>query len=339
MHIGKVDLDAAVYVVAEIGNNHEGDIELAKELIFEAASAGVDAVKFQTIVPESLVVSSDESRIRQLTQFQLTEEQFSSLHQVAMASGVDFLSTPFDIQAVSFLRHIVPAFKVASGDNLFFPLINEIALTGKPIIISTGLCSEEDINRLCRHLRTVERHSQNVEIDVVLMHCVVSYPTVAREANLAKIRSIGRLTGMTPGYSDHTLGISAAVLSVGLGARVIEKHFTNDKKRASFRDHQLSADPQDMKEMVERIREAELLLGNEEIVVGKSESANKISVRRSIRAARDINIGEVIQLSDLSFLRPGDGLCPSLTRCILGRKSVTCIERDSLINIDQFQER
>ena len=253
MIIGSHDTDDRVLVIAEIGNNHEGDFELAERMIGLAAESGADAVKFQTIIPEELVSVQETERIAQLEKFRLSFDQYAKLANRARKEGVMFLSTPFDLESARFLNQIVPAFKIASGDNNFYPLIETIAQTGKPILLSSGMSTFEDLQEAIDLVLSVWTRTHQIS-EMAVLHCVSNYPTQPDEANLRAIRQIEDL-GVTPGYSDHTLGIEAAVLSVALGARIVEKHFTLDHNYSDFRDHKLSADPKGFREMVLRIRD------------------------------------------------------------------------------------
>lgn len=335
MRIGKLDLDERVMVVAEIGNNHEGSYALAEEMIGLATAAGVDAVKFQTIVPERLVSPREEKRLAQLRRFQLSHEQFERLAETARRAGVLFLSTPFDVDSARFLTPLVPAFKIASGDNNFFPLIDVIARAGKPIILSAGLADLEDVRRTKTFIDGVWA-KQGVDPGLAVLHCVVSYPTPASEANLLAIRRLASL-GVTVGYSDHTLGIDAAVLSVALGARIIEKHFTISKTHSDFRDHQLSADPADMTELVRGVRLAEEMLGTEQKRVLDAEQPLVVAARRSIVAARDLAAGTTLTWDHLDWLRPGGGLAPGQEGDLLGRRLACPVPKGEPLLLEHLQ--
>ena len=317
MKIGPQDTREKVIVVAEIGNNHEGDIRLAEEMIRAAAQAGVDVVKFQAIEPLKLVSAKDRERLAQLERFRLSPKQFERLKRVADAEKIQFLCTPFSLDAVCFFEPLVPAFKIASGDNTFFPLLEAVARTGKPLILSTGLCSLAELRGVQGFIQNLWE-KENISQEMAFLHCVVSYPTKPEQANLGALRTLAQL-GAVIGYSDHTLGIEGAVLSVALGARIIEKHFTLNKQQSSFRDHQLSAAPEEMRELVVRIREAEKLLGpvdQNNLVASDTDMA--IKVRRSIVASRPLAVGAVIRREDLNWIRPGEGLAPGRENELIG---------------------
>jgi len=248
-----------------------------------------------------------------------------------------FLSTPFDIASARFLAPLVPAFKIASGDNNFFPLIDVIARTGKPIILSAGMSELDDIRKTKESIEAVWAET-GVSPGLAVLHCVVSYPTAAPDANLAAIRQLASL-GVTVGYSDHTLGIDAAVLSVALGARIIEKHFTIDKRHSDFRDHQLSADAADLKELVNRVRQAEQMLGSEAKRILDVEKNLVVAARRSIVAARDLPSGTVLAWGDLEWLRPAGGLPPGSENDLLGRQLVCNVAKGDPIRPEQLHSR
>ncbi len=323
MKIGPHDLDQAVFVIAEVGNNHEGSYARAEEMIGRAKEAGADAVKFQTIVPERLVSAGETTRVAQLKRFQFSYSQFESLAALARRAGIIFLSTPFDLESVAALDPLVPAFKIASGDNDFFPLLAAVALTGKPILLSTGLADLAGVAASKAFIESTWRRDGK-KGDLALLHCVVSYPTLTEDANLSAIRDLATL-GCTVGYSDHTIGMDAAILSVALGARVIEKHFTLDKNQSDFHDHKLSADPVDLAELVRRVRETEILLGAGSKTVRPCEQAVSERVRRGIAASRDLAPGTVLAPADLTWVRPRSGLAPGEEDRLVGKRLAVAI--------------
>lgn len=334
MRLGSIDTAAKVLIIAEIGNNHEGDAALAAEMIRLAARAGADAVKFQTIVPERLVSPELPERVRQLGRFQLSYEIYESLAAVAAREGVLFLSTPFDVESARFLDKLVPAYKIASGDNDFFPLLDVVAATGKPVILSTGLCDLAEVRAAQERLRQGWR-ARGVEGDLALLHCVSSYPTAPEDANLGFLRDLASL-GETVGYSDHTLGVEAAVLAVALGARIIEKHFTISKTHSDFRDHQLSADPAELAELVRRTRLAETLLGDGAKRRLDCEEGVRGAARRSAVAGRDLPAGTVLALADLDWLRPGGGLSPARSEELVGRRLRRPLARGARLTLEDL---
>ena len=318
MKIGTVDLNNEIMVIAEIGNNHEGSYARAAEMIGQAARAGVHAVKFQTIVPEKLVSVLHTERLAQLKKFQLSRKEFEKLSQVAKKENVLFLSTPFDVESVQFLEGLVPAFKIASGDNNFYPLLAAVCRTQKPMLLSTGLADGKAIGRTVRFVENCWGQKKT-KADLALLHCVTSYPAPVDQANLLAIQTLQRTFKLTVGYSDHTLGIDAAVLSVALGARIIEKHFTLNKAAKSFRDHQISADFKDLCGLVRRVKEASVLLGDGKLKIEPNENNAITSARRSIVAGKDLCKGRKLDLNDLEWVRPSGGLPPGQEHKILGK--------------------
>ena len=306
------------FVIAEIGVNHNGDLNRALEMIDAAAEARVDAVKFQTIIPEKLVSIQQKTRIKQLKKFQLSYDEFTKLSKVAKNEGTIFLSTPFDIDSALFLNELVPAYKIASGDNDFYPLIEVIAEIGKPIIMSTGLMNLDEIEKSVLFIKNIWQKNHNKE-ELALLHCVSSYPTPPENANLLAINELEQITDIV-GYSDHTSGIEAAVLSIAFGARIIEKHFTIDNNYSDFHDHQLSSNPTEFNKMVVQIRIAEKMLGSGKKVSTHLELKSKQNIRRSIVANRNLSAGHKIILEDLDWVRPGGGVRPGNEEKLIGKK-------------------
>jgi N,N'-diacetyllegionaminate synthase len=333
MQVCSVDLSQRVLIIAEAGNNHEGDFAMARELVTTAAEAGADAVKFQTIVPERLVSPADTARVAQLGRFQLSPEQFAELSELATKSGIAFLSTPFDVGLVDVLDRIASAFKIASGDNNFTGLLQSVAAKGKPILLSGGIAT---IDGLAHSKATIKKVWDGMGIDpgLVILHCIAAYPAPPEQANLNAIRTISDQLGVVAGYSDHTLGNDAAVLSVALGGRVIEKHFTLSNTQSDFRDHQLSADPGELRDLVRRVREAETLLGDGVKRCMPAEEPVAAAARRSISAARNLQAGSVLSPDDLICLRPAGGMEPGNEALLLGRTIKQSLEAGSQFTTD-----
>ena len=325
MRIGGHDIDERVLVIAEAGNNHEGSFARAEEMIGRAAEAGAGAIKFQTIVPEKLVAASETQRLTQLARFRFDYDQFASLAKAAARADIIFISTAFDVDSVTALEPLAPAYKIASGDNDCFPLLERVAQTAKPVLLSTGMLDLDGVARAKAAIDAVWRQGA-IDPGLVLLHCVAAYPTPAAEANLGALRALARL-GCRVGYSDHTLGNEAAVLAVALGARVVEKHFTLDKNLSEFRDHKLSANPREFADLVHRIRAAEEMLGTGVKRVMPAEEPSLLAARRAIMAARDLAPGTVIDKADLTWLRPRRGLAPGRETELVGRTLATTVRR------------
>jgi N,N'-diacetyllegionaminate synthase len=317
-------------IVGEIGNNHEGDAAVALDLIHRAADAGVDAVKFQTFRTELFVRSSDTARYERLRRFELSPETFARLAETARARGLLFISTPLDLQSASVLEPLVDAFKIASGDITFLPLIERVAKSGKPVLLSSGASDLAEI----RHAMTLLRGSDGASNrELVVLHCVSCYPAPDDEASLAAIPFLRRQLDVPIGYSDHTLGIDAAVYAAVLGACVIEKHFTLDKHYSDFRDHQLSADFDEMKTLVERVRHVQTLLGPTGKTVQTCEGPMREAIRRSIVAAADLPAGHLLSDGDLMWLRPATGVAPGGEAQFVGKRLTRALRRGDALSV------
>tara|TARA_Y100000591_G_C21788939_1_gene675443 strand:- start:154 stop:1164 length:1011 start_codon:yes stop_codon:yes gene_type:complete len=319
MKIKNLDTKKQVIIVAEIGNNHEGSYDLAEEMIILASKSGVDAVKFQTYKTEYYVSNDNKDRFNTLKSFELSYKEFEKLSRVANDLGLCFISTPFDINSAQFLSQITDAVKISSGDNTFFPLISEIAKINKPIILSSGLLNLNKLKYVENYINEI-RIQCNINKALAVLHCVSSYPVEPRFANLKAIKTLMDELASVIGYSDHTIGTSASIAAVSIGARIIEKHFTKDKNFSNFRDHQLSADPKEMKEIVKKIRQIEQMLGNGEKILQPSEKDLAPLVRRSIVAKKNIGKGFAIKSGDFTWVRPGGGLKPGDELKIIGKK-------------------
>jgi sialic acid synthase SpsE len=319
MKIGDFDLTQKVLVVAEIGNNHEGDFATAQKLVGEAAACGVGAVKFQVFRTKHFVSALNRARYDRLSSFELSYDQFGELQRLAKSLGLLFVATPLDLESVAFLEGLVDAYKIASGDNNFYPLIERVCRTGRPIILSSGLT---DIDGIRKSKTFIEDRWGTLRIrqNVAILHCVSSYPVPAAQANLGAIPTLARELGCTVGYSDHTVGVQACAIAAALGARIIEKHFTLDKEYSDFRDHQLSADPTEMAGLVRQIAEVGVLLGTGHKIVQPVEVAVASLARRSIVAAADLPAGHQVRFEDLTWIRPATGLPPGEEARIVGKR-------------------
>lgn len=320
MIIGNKNSDNDVLVIAEIGNNHEGKMDIATRLVKEAADCGLDGVKFQTYKTELFVNPSDTERYQRLKSFELSYSQFTELSELARSLGLLFISTPLDLESARFLNSIVDAYKIASGDNDFFPLIDEIVRTGKPVILSTGASQPDQIKRTVSYISESCQKNQK-PCHLALLHCVSCYPVPDEQANLQSIRFMSdNYERCTIGYSDHTIGIDAAVASVAAGARIVEKHFTLDKNFSAFRDHQLSADPLDMREMIRKIRKISRMTGTCTKTIQPCEMKMAVLIRRSIAVKNNLKTGHCIDWEDMMWIRPASGMRPGDEQAILGKR-------------------
>ena len=332
MIISDHNLDEEIFIIAEIGNNHEGDFQTALELVDAASTTGVNAVKFQTFIPEKYYASSENTRIETLKNFQLSNDEFKEIKHFANRKGLIFFSTPFDLESARFLNPLQNIFKISSGDNTFWPLIKEVASYKKPTIISTGTSGFEELDRIYNYFE------ENKQLNnLIFLHCVSSYPVPKDQANLLMIKKLAKkFRNITVGYSDHTLGIEAATCAAALGARIIEKHFTLDKNYSNFRDHQLSAEPKEMKILVERIREVEDFIRPDRPDIQPCEETNLSLIKRSMAASNNIDKGKKITLEDIIYLRPGIGLSETMERKVIGKITSKSILKGEMFSKDNI---
>jgi len=291
------------FIVAEIGVNHEGSFDKAKYLIDSAARTGADAVKFQTYTPSRYASASDPGRLERVTKFSLAHEEFELLSQVAADLKIEFLSTPVSEDVVPLLSRICSRLKIASGDLTFEPVIRAAAQTGKPIILSTGLGTIEEIDQAIEWIRS-ETGSDWLSHNVTLMQCVVAYPTPIEEANLLSIPFLKERYGLSVGFSNHVIGQDACLAAVALGADIIEVHFTDCKVNRDFRDHEMSFDEKDLREFVVKSQLIYSALGQYGKFRQNSEKSLLKVVRKGLVAARPLRKGSVIRRDDLMFARP-----------------------------------
>ena len=335
MLINNTDTDKKVFIIAEIGNNHEGDINLAKEMILLAAEAGADAVKFQTFNTKHYISARDKKRFNMLKSFELSNDHFRKLKKYAHEKKVSFISTPFDVGSAKFLSEIVDAIKISSSDNNFFPLLNTVCKSNKPLIISTGLLNFKELKATFDKVLSMSMKPSRKN-EIALLHCVTAYPVEYKYANLKAIETLRNNFDVVVGYSDHTLGVNAAISSVSLGARIIEKHFTKNKNQSGFRDHKISADPDEFSKMVKSIRDVELMLGSGEKIIQNPEKKIKLSVRRSIVTKHKIKKGTTLSIDDISWVRPGGGLSSEETENIIGKIVKEDLYEGQKISYDQL---
>lgn len=311
MKFGPWNLDDGIVLIAEIGNNHEGNLERAHELVREAAAAGATAVKFQTFRTEQFIRSADRERFEKLKSFELRPEDFSALSTLARSLGLFFISTPLDLDSAKVLQPLVDVYKVASGDITFKPLIEFLASTGKPVIISTGASELPEIKAVVDTFRGK---------DLALLHCVSAYPTPAAETNLLSIRILqNHFPGLPVGYSDHAIGIEACIAGAAAGAVIIEKHFTLDKTLSTHPDHQLSADPVDLDRLSKGLRQVHAMLGRNAKAIQPCEETMRLRIRRSIALRQALPAGHRLRWEDLVWLRPGSGMAPGRENEVVGR--------------------
>ena len=332
MNFRKLD---RTWIVAEIGVNHEGNEDIAHNLIRAAAKAGADAVKFQTYVPEDFISKVQPERVEAVRGRALPHEAFRRLAKTAAESNITFFSTPLGLSDVDFLDGFAPIFKVASGEMTWIGLIERIARTGKPVVISTGLALEHEIKAAIDAVLAI-RPSAREDGSLMLMHCVSAYPAPAPQAHLANIRWLIDSFELPVGYSDHTLGIKGCELAVAAGAVALEKHFTYRKENQTFRDHHLSADPADLTALVKAVREAEVYLGRYARERGAAEMENFKPARRSVAARVDIPAGAPVKAEWLTGLRPLWGIPVEESGRVVGRKLTRHVAAGDIIKDDDL---
>jgi len=333
----------SVFVIAEAGVNHNGELSVAKQLIDVAVAAGANAVKFQTFRAETLVTNyapkaayqmatttAEQTQLDMLRKLELSTSAHYTLKAYCAEKGITFLSTPFDEESADFLETLgVPAYKISSGDLTNFPLIEHVSRKGKPVIISTGMATLEEVGEAvhvaddagCREL--------------VILHCVSNYPAAPEEINLRAMKTMEKAFAVPIGFSDHTEGTSVCLAAVARGAAVVEKHFTLDKTLPGP-DHRASLEPKELESLIKGIREIELSLGDGRKLPSPTELETAKVARRSIVAAKDILAGTVLQSESIVLKRPGTGLPPSKIKSLLGRRVREDIAAGTLIESDML---
>lgn len=294
--------DQDIIYIAEIGVNHQGDFEYAKHLLKLAAEAGADAVKFQSYTPERYASASNPERLERITRFSLSEEQFSELSDLAKTLSVAFFSTPLSEDWVDILNIRCEAFKIASGDITFEPVIRAAARTGKPVIISTGAATIADIDRAVSWIRD-EIGTADLKDRLVIMHCICAYPAPLDQANINSIPFLRERYGVHIGYSNHVIEPEACYAAIALGAPVIEVHFTDNKKDRDFHDHTLSFEPEELKTLIATGTRIKAALGTYDKTIQPCELDPPL-VRKGVVAANDLQPGHILSREDLMFARP-----------------------------------
>lgn len=329
-----------VFIIAEAGVNHNGDINIAKKLVDVASKAGADAVKFQTFKADKLVCKNAkkaeyqiettgkyESQYEMLKKLELTEHMHKELIDYCGSKNIMFLSTPFDIDSIRLLSRLgIKMLKISSGDITNLPYLLEIAKQRKKVILSTGMSSMDEVREAVNVLKN------NGTKEIILLHCNTQYPTPMQDVNLFAMVKMHEEFGLPVGYSDHTQGIEVPIAAVALGAVVLEKHFTLNKNMAGP-DHKASLEPDELKKMVEGIRNIEKALGDGIKRVSPSEKENLNIVRKSIVASAAINKGDVFTDDNITVKRPGNGISPMRWNEVIEKKAARDFEADELIEI------
>ncbi|MBD5522991.1 MAG: N-acetylneuraminate synthase [Lachnospiraceae bacterium] len=328
-----------IFIIAEAGVNHNGDIEIAKKLIESASQAGADAVKFQTFQADKLVcrkaekaeyqlknTQSDESQFDMLKKLELTEEMHRQLIDECWKRKIQFLSTPFDLDSISLLEKMgMQTYKIPSGEITNYPYLCKIGNMHKKVILSTGMCEMDEIKQAVRVL------GEHGTTDIILLHCNTEYPTPMQDVNLRAMYTLREELGLPVGYSDHTQGIEVPIAAAAMGAVVIEKHFTLDRNMEGP-DHRASLEPEELRAMVQAIRNIEVALGDGIKRPSASEIKNRDVARKSIVAKTNIRKGEVFTEANLTAKRPGTGISPMQWNHVIGLKADKDYEPDEMIS-------
>ncbi len=332
------------FIVAEISGNHNQSFERAKKLVEEACKIGVDAVKIQTYTPDTLTIDSSKNWFqvkinpawKGKTLYELYKEAYTpwewqpELKKMAESYGVPLFSTAYDDTSIDFLEKMgVSAYKIASFELIDLELLKKVASTKKPVILSRGVASLEEIELALSTLR------ENGASEIAVLHCVSSYPAKPEEMNLATIPDMKKRFNVVAGLSDHSLGISVAVASVALGASIIEKHFTLGRADGGV-DAAFSLELEELKELIKSVRDVEKAIGKASYRIGKKEAEN-IIFRRSLFVIKDIKAGEEFNRENVRCIRPGYGVAPKFLPEILGKKAIKDIEKGTPLNWDLIQ--
>lgn len=339
----QVGKNQPVFIIAEAGVNHNGRIDLAIQLIDEAYNSGADAVKFQTFKTEELTTKHAkmadyqienskelENQFALIKGLELSYDAFVTLKEHCEKRGITFLSTPHTLGAMEFLDPLVPAFKIGSGDLTNLPFLKILARKDKPIILSTGMATLEEVRE------AVDVILKEGNSKLVLLHCVTNYPADMKHLNLRAIETLRETFSLPIGFSDHSIGVAAAVAAVALNACVLEKHFTLDKNLPGP-DHKASMEPHELKELVDTIRSVERALGDGLKKPAPSEVSIKDVARKSLVARIDIDKGAILTEEMIDIKRPGHGIQPKYLQDIIGKRAKVEIKEDELLSQDMFE--
>ena len=330
----------SVLIIAEAGVNHNGSLSLAKNLADKAKEAGADYVKYQTFNPSNMVskyaakaeyqkqtTDSKQSQLDMLEELMLSYDEFVELKEYCGQIGIGFLSTSFDLDSTEFLARLgCEIWKIPSGEVTNYPYLVDIARKHQPIILSTGMCDEEDI------AAAIEVLKSNGAGKISLLHCTTEYPTPFEDVNLKAMCTMRDIFGLEVGYSDHTRGIEVPIAAVAMGAKIIEKHFTLDKNMKGP-DHKASLEPDELKQMVDSIRNIEKALGSGTKRPAESEKKNIAIARKSIVAKTQIKKGELLTTENITTKRPGDGISPMRWNEVIGTCAIRDFDEDELLEI------
>tara|TARA_Y100001970_G_scaffold179552_1_gene218597 strand:+ start:9374 stop:10387 length:1014 start_codon:yes stop_codon:yes gene_type:complete len=337
-------LTDVVTIIAEAGVNHNGDVNLAIDLVDAAAAAGADFVKFQTFDPESLAApgtrkaeyqiattGGQESQLEMLRKLVLSDADHRRLYDHCSERHIGFLATPFDHRSADMLADVgMETFKISSGDLTNIPLLEHVARLGRPMIVSTGMGDMGEVGIAMDAMRAAGAQT------ITLLHCVTEYPADPKDVNLRAMATMSAAFAVPVGYSDHTTGIAVSIGAVALGARVIEKHITLDRTLPGP-DQAASLEPLEFEALVAGIRMTEQSLGDGKKTPSAAELRNRVAARRSVVAIRDIPVGSVLMREDLAIMRPGTGLPPADLERVIGARTRQEIPGGTVLSADMFE--
>jgi N-acetylneuraminate synthase len=341
----EVGIDRPPYIIAEVGSNHNGNMDLCQRLIDAAADAGAHAVKFQSWTERSLIAEEEYARNTEysdkkkhfgslrdmVSAYQLTAEQHVQAHAACQARGVAFCSTPFSNEEVDLLEGLsVPFFKIASMDIVNLSLLRYVARKRKPMVISTGMATMAEIERAVDTVRG-EGNEQ-----IILLHCVSIYPPEYETIHLRNIPMLQQAFDIPVGFSDHTLGTSIPLAAISLGACIIEKHFTLDQDMEGW-DHAISANPEQLRTIVEQGTNVFTALGGYRRVVNPAEMEKRLKFRRSLVSRHKLDSGHILTESDLTAKRPGTGIAPQEIEYVVGRRLTSDLGADQVLHWEHLQ--
>ncbi len=328
-----------VYVIAEIGGNHEGDIEKARKLMHLAIESGADSIKFQVYSGDTLVnIKEDPARVTHFDRFSLGDMEYIELAKECISLGADFNASIWNERQIDLLDPYMSFYKIGSGDLTAYPLIKAIVAKKKPIVLSTGLATMEDISSTIEFICSLDKAYQSAQM-ISILQCTSMYPIPDEDANLNVIRTLQETFSYPIGYSDHTEGIKAAQFAIALGAKIIEVHFTDDRKGKDFRDHKVSFTPDELKELKSNAKFIRLLLGDgyKRPMRSEIESDHITSFRRALYPSCNIKKGQIIKESDLIALRPMHGISANNLMNVIGKTARIDISHLSVLDFTFFK--
>ena len=336
---------APCFIIAEIGVNHNGDMDIARRLIDEAAAAGADAAKFQAYVTEELITpkahkaayqvqstGEAESQYQMLKELELTGEQQAELRDYCAKKNITYACTPYDLPSLNLLNQLdVPMLKIGSTDTTNLPFLKHVAETSRPVILSTGMCTLSEVEAAVTAM-------DKARSKLSLLHCTSEYPAPPNEANLRAIETLRYSFRRPTGYSDHSAGVGISPWAVAAGASIIEKHLTLERSLPGP-DHQASIEPHELAKLVRTIRDLERSLGDGIKCPSPSEAVNKGALRKSVVTNRSLQAGTTIAGSDLTCKRPGSGMAPEWVDRLIGKQINRDVEADTMLELGDFDWR